>query len=248
MSRWMVANIPHPPPKQYASMEDVLIDAARHARERLEIACEVMVWVSRLRRKWKRSYTPSFKVVGDPPQDGRAGDGRQAAHKIPGYLFIDDKEAWMFGSDEKDAGWLLGRLAVTEAVNTSLNGADSAAEASGLRDAFCEGCRRAWSSGASDANGLIPIFRQFIEDADRAFQRAHAKKHKRRIELTSELQRAKADSTQKGKEKQEKTQLALDDRKFEMIMLEAYRLHGLTAPDAARAAARSLAEYGLLNG
>ena len=231
MSR-MTFNIPHPPPMRYASLDHVRREATRHARERLEIACETMFWIGRLARRRPRNDALSFKVVGDPPQDGSVGGTRQAAHKIPGMLLIGDREAWTYGRNDKERSWGWARFAVTEALDMSFNGADSAAEDCGLREAFRVGCEKAWKLAASRADSLVPVFAGFLEEADYAFLIGFLKKTDRARQLRTSL--VKAD------------QERAFNRELEALALEGYRLHGLTASEAARNANTRLAESGLL--
>jgi hypothetical protein len=227
MPREFFVRIPHPAPRHYGSIDEVWRHAARHAQNRLLHACEMITWISGFAGRWKKSYSPAISVRGNPPQDGSAGEGWEAAHLLPGLILIDDKPVWAFAATDATEIALKARFTVTALVEVSFNRADSAVESSGLRAGFRQACGQAWLRATPDASALIPIFGAFIKDADAAVLRA---------KLAKEVKRNEA-----------KTESASLDRWLEMSALECYRSHGLTAEEVARRVPAMLALSGLLH-
>ena len=95
--------------------------------------------------------------------------------------------------------------------------ADSAAEASGLKDAFTRACSDAWSRVGSGERDLTPVYAEFLADASRAFEKAELRKgHKQDAAAT------KGDRS------------ASDERLVETVVLRAYKHHCVTAAEASR--------------
>jgi hypothetical protein len=207
----------HGPARSYDSIESLLVDACGHARNRLLHACEAMAWVAGLAHQWRKSYTPSFTLKGAEVQDATAAAGEQAAHVLPGQILIDDKPPWVLARGEATKVAWLARFMVTAAVPTPFNTADSAAEKAGLKEAFRLGCAEAWTRAVDGRRDLVPTYETFLECADRAFQRAlHAKRGREAIAA------ARGDAA------------ARDERLVESLILRVYRVHGVSAKEAAR--------------
>jgi hypothetical protein len=211
MSRAFLVSIPHGPPRKYSSSADVLMDAAGHARNRLLHTCEAISWIGGLALTHP-GRTPSFSIEGAKVQDATAGSGEQAAHVLPGQILIDGKPPWSFASGEKARVAWLARFMVTSAVPAPFNVADSAAEKAGLKEAFRQGCERAWRAAANGRPTLKPVFELLLEDANLSFQKAQQGKHDKR---------AAAGGSATG-----------DERFVESLILRMYRLHGVTAGEA----------------
>ena len=217
MSRSVPVSIPHGPPRTYTSVDAVLLHAAGHARNRLLHACEALSMVAGLALRSQKGQTPTFTITGARIQDASAGSGEQAAHVLAGQILIDGKPPWELpGTDVTKVAWLA-RFAVTSAVPKEFNAADSAAEQAGLKEAFRQGCERAWIGTAEGRRDLIPTYALFLEAADSAFQKA---------ELSKRAKDRSASSTGDT--------LTSDTRLLESVILRQYRLHGVTADDANR--------------
>jgi hypothetical protein len=207
----------HGRPRSYGSIEEVLLDARGHARNRLLHACEAIAWVGGLALQWSKPHVPVFSLEGAAVQDATAGAGEQAAHVLPGQLLIDGNPPWALArGQEMKVAWLA-RFMATSAVPVAFNTADSAAEAAGLKEAFRDACQRSWTRAIAGERDLTATFERFLSDADRAFRRAEHDKGARRAAAWS-----------KGK------QDASDDRFVEGLMLRMYAMHGVTAREASR--------------
>jgi hypothetical protein len=216
MSRAFLVSIPHGPARTYSSSAEVLMDAAGHARNRLLHTCEAVSWIGGLAVQHP-GHTPSFTIEGAKVQDAKARSGEQAAHVLPGQILIDGKPPWSFvGGDRARVAWLA-RFMVTSAVPASFNVADSAAEKAGLKEAFRQGCERAWRSARAGNLTLVPVFELLLEDANLSFQMAEQGKQGKRASAS-----ASGDSN------------TGDDRFVEGLILRMYRLHGVTASEANR--------------
>jgi hypothetical protein len=215
--RKFLVSMPHAAPRTYASIEAVLMHASQHARNRLLHACEAISWIGGLARQWRKRHMPVFSLKGAAVQDATAGSGEQAAHVLPGQILIDGNPPWALAyGDATKVAWLA-RFMVTSAVPVSFNTADSAAEKAGLKEAFRIACERAWVGVLAGQRDLSSTYEQFLEEADRAFQRAeHAK------------QGRQASASLKGAAR------ASDERYVESLILRMYRTHGVTAKDATR--------------
>lgn len=216
MSRAFPISIPHGPARRYSSAEDVMMDAAGHARNRLLHSCEAVSLIGGLALQHP-GRTPSFTIEGAKVQDAKARSGEQAAHVLPGQILIDGKPPWSFaGGDRAKVAWLA-RFMVTSPVPAPFNVADSAAEKAGLKEAFRQACERAWRAAGSGRSTLIPVFESLLGDANLAFQKAEQGKHGKRASAS-----ASGDSG------------AGDERFVESLILRMYRLHGVTAGEANR--------------
>ena len=214
--KFLVA-MPHGPARRYADVGAVLTHAAEHARNRLLHSCEAISWVASLALQWRKPYVPVFSLEGAEVQDATASGGEQAAHVLVGQLLIDGKAPWALArGTELKVAWLA-RFMVTSAVPVTFNTADSAAEKSGLKEAFLSACARAWRDATAGQRDLTPIYESFLRDADRAFRSAEFAKADRQVLATT-----------KGDER------ASDERLVEKIILRAFRVHGVTAREANR--------------
>jgi|KBSSwiStaDraftv2_1062776.scaffolds.fasta_scaffold1087308_1 hypothetical protein len=198
-------------------MDAVLIHAGEHARNRLLHACRAISWIGRLALQTSMGRTPVFSIVAAEVQDASAGSGEQAAHVLPGQILIDGKPPWSWaGGTRLKVAWLA-QFMVTSPVHVSFNTADSAAESAGLKEAFRHACERAWVDVAGGRRDLTSTFEAFLQDADRAFQKAEDAKRRKRA------------STARAGEVR-----ASDDRFVESLVLHMYRMHGATAQEASR--------------
>ena len=210
-------SLPHAAPRTYRSIEAVLVHATGHARNRLLHACRAISWIGRLALQTSKGRTPVFAIVAAEVQDASAGSGEQAAHVLPGQILIDGKAPWSWaGGTRLKVAWLA-QFMVTSPVHVSFNTADSAAESAGLKEAFRHACERAWVGAAGGQRDLTPTFEGFLQDADRAFQKAEDAKRRRR---------ATTATAGNGR--------ASDDRFAESLVLHMYRMHGVTAQEATR--------------
>lgn len=208
--------LPHGAPRRYASLEAVLLHAAGHARTRLLNSCEAMSLIGALALHWKKKRMPVFTIVGAKVQDATAGSGEQAAHLLPGQILIDDTLPWELVVVERLNAALWTRFMVTAAVPIPFNTADSAVEKAGLKEAFRKGCERAWLRAIVGDRGIVSTYQRFLGDADQAFADAEtAKKDKRRS------------ATDEGDSR------TSDERFAEIFALHGYRLHGVSAHEAA---------------
>lgn len=214
--RFLVA-VPHGLPRQYRSVEELLIHAAEHSRNRLLHACEAISWIAGLALEAGIRHSPVFSLAGAEVQDARAGSGEQAAHILAGQLLIDGRPPWALArGDAMKVAWLA-RFMVTSAVPVAFNTADSAAEKAGLKEAFRKACEGAWLRSVAGQYDLVPTYQAFLDDADRAFQQAGSAKQQRRISAASS-----------GKT------TTSDDRFVEGLILRLYRVNGVTAKEANR--------------
>lgn len=205
----------HGPPKRYATTGDLLGDALSHAHNRLLHACEAISLVGRLALKSKEKNAPTFTMAAAEVQDSTAGAGQQAAHLLAGQLLINGSTPWSLAENDQERVAWFARFMVTSAVPAPFNVADSAAEANGLKEAFRQGCERAWLAVKQGQRDLTPVYERFLVDADRAFQAAEQAKQVRSA------------SARPGSH-------ASDERAVEGVILRAYRANGVTAKEANR--------------
>ncbi len=208
--------LPHGSPRRYDSLESVVAGAASHAHNRLLHACEAISWIAAMSLRWKKRHTPTFTIVGAKVQDATAAQGEQAAHVLVGQLLLDGQYPWtLVGGERLKVAWLA-RFMVTSSVPVSFNVADSAAEQSGLKEAFRAACELVWTRTRGGERDLTPTYESFLADADRSFLRA---------ELAKGGKQAAAAARRDARG---------DDRMVEKFILRAYRIHGVTARDAHR--------------
>jgi hypothetical protein len=201
----------HDTVRDYKTDERMFDHAPHYAQMRLLNACEIISWTGGLGFEWI-GRTPSFTVDAAHFQDGRARGGQhQAAHALPGQLLINGELPWYYVDElEQRVAWYA-RFAVTAAVRTSLNMADSAAEHHGLVKAFRQACEVAWKVGKRHGTDIRPVFSQFLEDASFAFFAARQAK----------IAQAELDEREGRPD-------AGKNRRIEARLLREYSLHGAT--------------------
>ena len=204
-------NLPHDPTRGSGSPGL----AQGHSRTRLLNACEMICWVGRLAMRPNTPSAPVFTIVKANLQDATAGPERHAAHILPGQILINGSPpSKLDGGDIEKAGWAA-RFMVTSPVPPSVNKADSAAEAAGLKEAFRHACEVAWTRVKSNGRDLTSTYETFLRDADRAFIRAGLAKEEKHLSASSG-----GDSS------------AAFKRAEERIVLLLFRSHAVTAEEA----------------
>jgi hypothetical protein len=206
----------HPTPALPPSMQALLVRGTTYFGTRLDTCCEAIAVIGSLARSWPPGRDPSFTIQAAAIQDSTAGrQGFQAAHLLPGQLLIDERAPWHWAASDPEKVRLLARFAVTAAVPTELNVADSAVEEHGLGDAFRDACRDlflAVRAGRGGAAALREVYATFLDRAEDAVVAALWAKNAKVDEHERRGKDAKA-----------------DDRAAEAALLKAYLHHGVTA-------------------
>jgi len=210
-------SLPHGPARVYTSPEAIRARAIQHAEERLEFACETISLLGSLALQWTRPYTPTITIAAAAVQDAKAHGGEQAAHILPGQIYVAGMKPWELAKGHRLHVKLLARFEVTAAVPAAMNVADSAAESAGLREAFRKACEQSWQRAIAGVRDLTPTFEDFLKDANRAFLAAMLAKHDKSNEAALKLDFA-----------------AGINRWGDAITLRLYRAHGVTAKEMGR--------------
>jgi hypothetical protein len=216
-SRQFLVVMNHGPARDYGSLAAFAVHAIGHARDRLLSTCEAISWVAGLAHQWRQPRMPLFTIVGARLQDGTAGAGQQAAHLLPGQLLIDGREPWMLDRRAAYEHRWQARFAVTSAVPIDFNTADSAAEKAGLKEAFRKASERGWAHAIAGERDLTPIYKEFLEEADRAFLGGQVAKREKEARAQTRGRVAASES-----------------RLVEAVVLRMYLEHGVTAREASR--------------
>lgn len=215
MTRVFPVGLRHGASKQFASIEALLRAARGHAYNRLMHSCEAILLIGALARGAKPAHVPNFTIGAACVQDAVAGGDRQAAHLLPGQVFVNGRPAWVCAASKEAKVALIARFMATSPVPAPFNRADSAAEKAGLRDAFVGACRASWMRVMSGANTHHADLKDFLQRATSSF--AIAEQQKRSKDGILAARGKDADS---------------DERLVEALVLAAFQQHGVTASAA----------------
>lgn len=140
--------------------------ALAHGVGRNGRVAQVLCYMALIRQPGRRrrplAPVPVVECVKADPQhfSARRAYDQQAAHWLPGTIEIDTVFCWTYLADPGTARALELLFGDVNPLSSNFNKADSAAEGSGLADAFAEACRRVLVAGGDPREDVRQAYRQ----------------------------------------------------------------------------------------